>query len=73
MNAAETVAKLRLIRSENIGPVTYRQLLMRFGNAVAAVDALPDLARRGGRNLRIATSAEAQAEIDAVNSFGGQL
>ena len=37
MSAAETVAKLRLIRSENIGPVTYRQLVMRFGNAVAAV------------------------------------
>ncbi|MGL4541056.1 MAG: DNA-processing protein DprA, partial [Polymorphobacter sp.] len=76
MNAAgdaETVAKLRLIRSENIGPVTYRQLLLRFGSAVAAVAALPDLARRGGRNLRIATAAEAEAEIAAVSGFSGQL
>jgi DNA processing protein len=73
MSAAETVAKLRLIRSENIGPVTYRQLVMRFGNAVAAVDALPDLARRGGRNFRIATIDEAEAEIAAITGFGGQL
>ena len=69
----EDVAKLRLIRSENIGPVTYRQLLQRFGSAVATIYALPDLARRGGRNLRIATAAEADAEIAAVMAFGGQL
>ncbi len=71
--SADAVAKLRLIRSENIGPVTYRQLLQRFGSAVAAVDALPDLARRGGRTLRIATTAEAEAEIAAVHGFGGQM
>jgi len=73
VNDSESVAKLRLIRSENVGPVTYRQLLQRFGSAVAAIDALPDLARRGGRNLRIASAAEVEDEIAAVTGFGGQL
>ena len=45
---ADQIARLRLIRSENIGPVTYFQLLARFGSAQAALDAIPDLAARGG-------------------------
>ena len=40
--------QLRLIRSPNIGPVSYRQLMARFGSARAALDSLPDLVRRGG-------------------------
>src|SRR3546814_3294695 len=45
---AAHVARLRLLRTPRIGPVTYRQLIARFGDAAAALDALPDLARRGG-------------------------
>ena len=41
-------ARLQLIRSPRIGPVTYRQLIARFGDAQAALDALPQLALRGG-------------------------
>ncbi len=39
---------LRLIRSENVGPRTFRTLLNHFGGARAAIEALPDMARRGG-------------------------
>ena len=48
----DQVARLRLIRSDNIGPVTYFQLLARFGSASAALDAIPDLAARGGGRVR---------------------
>jgi DNA processing protein len=41
--------RLRLIRSENVGPITFRRLVCRFGSASAALGALPELARRGGR------------------------
>ena len=44
---------LRLIRSESIGPRSFRSLMNRFGGAAAALDALPDLARQAGRNIRI--------------------
>ena len=46
-------AWLRLIRSENVGPVTFRQLVNHFGSAAAALEALPELARRGGARAQI--------------------
>ena len=67
--------RLRLIRSEGVGPVTFFQLLSRFGNATAAIEALPDLARRGGRASppRIRSAAEAEAEIEGVSRLGARL
>ena len=41
-------ARIQLLRSPNIGPVSFAQLLRRFGSAQAAIEALPDLASRGG-------------------------
>jgi DNA processing protein len=66
---------LRLARSENVGPITYRQLLRRFGTPRRALDALPDLARRGGasRPITIATAADAQREMAAINALGARL
>ncbi|MEM8694457.1 MAG: DNA-processing protein DprA [Pseudomonadota bacterium] len=64
-------AKLRLARSRNIGPVTYRQLLARFGTAEAALDAIPDLARRGGgRAPTLADPGAIEAEMAAVDRLG---
>ena len=50
----EAFARIRLLRSPNIGPVSYRQLLVRFGNAVSALEALPELSARGGRRYEAA-------------------
>ena len=44
----DRLARLTLIRTPTVGPVTYRQLLARYGSAAAALEAIPDLARRGG-------------------------
>jgi DNA processing protein len=54
---------LRLIRSENVGPVVFRQLLERYGDPAAALQALPELARRAGgkRRIRLCSPAEAEA------------
>jgi DNA processing protein len=49
LTSTERLDWLRLIRSENVGPVTFRHLIRRFGSAAAALAALPDLAKRGGR------------------------
>ncbi len=48
MADSATAAVLRLIRTPGVGPVTYRQLIARFGDADAAITALPMLAARGG-------------------------
>ena len=66
---------LRLIRSENVGPATFRALVNEFGGAEAAIAALPLLSRRGGRahDIRLCTEAEAEAEFAAAESLGADL
>ena len=48
LTEAERIDRLRLIRSDNVGPRTFRSLLQHFGDARTALERLPDLARRGG-------------------------
>jgi DNA processing protein len=66
---------LRLSRSENVGPVTFDQLIRRYGDASKALDALPDLSRRGGRatSLRIPSISEADREIAVGEALGARL
>jgi DNA processing protein len=62
---------LRLIRSESIGPRTFRALVNKYGGAAAALAALPDLARQGGRrSLKVTTRAEAEKELVAATRMG---
>lgn len=65
--------QLRLIRSPNIGPVSYRQLMARFGSARAALDALPDLVRRGGgKYVVLANEAAIAREVQFVQAQGAR-
>lgn len=66
---------LRLIRTENVGPVTFRQLLRRYGTAAAAIGALPELARRGGlgRAIAVPSRADAARELEATAAAGARL
>lgn len=74
LSEAERLDWLRLYRSENVGPVTFALLMRRFGSARAALDALPDLARRGGRKrIQVMTKAAAEAEWDATQKSGARL
>ncbi len=67
----ERFDRLRLIRSSRIGPISYRQLIARFKSATAALDALPDLARRGGgKAIKIADKAAVEREIAATEKLG---
>lgn len=68
----EAFARIRLLRSPNVGPVSYFQLLRRFGAAVAALEALPDLAARGGGRYRAAPADRIEAEIAAVRKSGAR-
>jgi DNA processing protein len=71
MAEAARVARLRLLRTPRIGPVTYRQLVARFGDAEAALAALPDLARRGGGGGPVIPDARAiEREIARVEKLG---
>ena len=71
--AEDRIDRLRLIRSEKIGPITYYHLLARFGSAAAAIAAIPDLAARGGGQApRLATRAAAEREIEQVARLGAR-
>ena len=63
---------LRLIRSQNVGPRTFRALINHFGGARAALEALPALARRGGSGgaPKIYSRAEAERELEAAERLG---
>jgi DNA processing protein len=63
---------LRLIRSENVGPRTFRALVTNCGGVAAALKALPELARRGGakRPIRIASVEEVEKELIAARRLG---
>ena len=75
LSEAERIDWLQLIRSENVGPITFSHLLTRFGSARAALEALPDLARRGGRAkpIKIAPRATAERELAALAKLGARL
>ncbi|PKP95470.1 MAG: DNA-protecting protein DprA [Alphaproteobacteria bacterium HGW-Alphaproteobacteria-14] len=66
LSQSEAFARIRLLRSPNIGPVSYRQLLARFGSAAAALNALPDLASRGKGPYRPAAADGIESEVAAV-------
>ncbi|MEL1250040.1 DNA-processing protein DprA [Aurantiacibacter gilvus] len=65
----EAFARIRLLRSANIGPVSYFQLLRRFGTAQAAIEALPDLAARGAkRNYQPTARERIEREVEATRA-----
>jgi DNA processing protein len=72
---AERLDRLRLIRSDNVGPRTFRSLLDHFGSAREALAALPELAQRGGaaRQIRICSEKDAAAELEASARHGISL
>ena len=64
---------LRLIRTEGVGPVTFRQLLSRTGSAEAAIAELPRLAKRVGVGAAVPSIGAAEDEIAALHKLGGRL
>jgi DNA processing protein len=75
LSDAQRIEWLRLIRSDNVGPRTFRSLINHFGSARAALERLPELARRGGaaRPSRICSEDDARREIAASARIGVTL
>jgi DNA processing protein len=65
---------LRLSRTENVGPVTFHNLIARFGSASAALAGIPDMARRGGgKTFVLPDAGDAEREIAALAKIGGRM
>jgi DNA processing protein len=72
---ADAIDRLRLARTEGVGPVAYRRLLARYGSATAALDALPGLARAGGRPSPQALPSpdDAMRELRGLARLGARM
>lgn len=71
----ERIDRLRLIRTESIGPVTFYRLMARFGSATRVLEALPHMAARGGKAkpLAVISADAAIQEIETLEKFGGRM
>jgi DNA processing protein len=70
---ADTLALLRLTRTEGIGPLTWRRLLAQYGTAAAALAALPGHASRRGAPFTPFPAAAAEAELEKLDAMGGRF
>ncbi|NCC21550.1 MAG: DNA-protecting protein DprA [Alphaproteobacteria bacterium] len=66
---------LRLIRTESVGPLTFYRLVERFGSASRALEALPELAKKGGRAKPLipCPAARAEKELETLTRYGARL
>ena len=71
---SERRAWLRLARTEHVGPVTFHNLMARFGSASAALEEVPRLARRGGgKSFVLPDEKDIESELDKLSALGGRL
>jgi len=70
---AERFARLRLARTDRVGPVAFAQLLQRFGTAIRALDALPDLVRKSGAASIPPPTEAVDRELAAGGRLGARL
>lgn len=72
---AQKIEWLRLLKSERVGPCTFRSLMNRFGGAAQALEALPELSRRGGAKapVRIYPQDRAERDFEAIKALGAHL
>lgn len=74
LQAQESLAWLRLSRSDQVGPATFRRLIATFGTAQAAIAALPELSQRGrGKPISLFPAEAAARELDRLTTMGGRL
>ena len=75
LSDSEKLSWLRLARTENVGPITFYKLVEKYGSADAALDALPELAKRGGRKkpLKASVLSYVEREYEALQKMGGDI
>ena len=75
LSDTERLSQLRLIRSENVGPVTFHELCRYFGSAAKALEALPELSRRGGakKPVHIISRQQVEQEWHHIQKGGARL
>src|SRR5262245_53696200 len=71
--AGERLARIRLARTQRVGPVTFHEMLGHYGSAEAALEALPEMARTARLDTRAVPVAQIQREAAALAELGGRF
>jgi hypothetical protein len=75
LRGTNPVDALRLIRSEQVGPMTFFRLVKFCGSVEKALEMAPTISKRGGRAkpIKIASKADAEREYEALTKFGAEV
>ena len=75
LNDQQRLDWLRLIRTPNVGPLTFYRVMERFnGDAGAALEGLPELAAKAGRKkYSLYPISRAENELERLNRYGGRM
>jgi DNA processing protein len=75
LRGTDPIDALRLIRSEQVGPMTFFHLVKFCGSVKKAIEMAPDISRRGGRKkpIVITPKADAEREFEAITKFGARV
>ena len=75
LSESEKISWLRLFRTENVGPITFYRLVELYNTPEKALEALPELAKRGGRKKPLIAPSEADVmhEYEALKKMGGDI
>lgn len=75
LRGSDPIDALRLIRSEQVGPMTFFHLVKFCGSVRNALEMAPEISRRGGRKkpITLTSRADAEREYAAITKFGAKL
>jgi DNA processing protein len=74
LDRAAKLAWLRLARTPQVGPVTFANLIARFGTAERALEEIPHLAQRGGaKSFVLPPKEDIARELDLLEAIGGRM
>ncbi len=75
LRGTNPVDALRLIRSEQVGPMTFFRLVKFCGSVEKAIEMAPSISKRGGRAkpIKITAKADAEREYEALTKFGAEV
>lgn len=69
----EKLEWLRLIRTENVGPVNFQTMIELYGTPKKALEAIPHLSQKGGEQIKPCSEAAVLKEIESLKAIGAQV
>ncbi|MDR1561204.1 MAG: DNA-processing protein DprA [Holosporaceae bacterium] len=73
LSKEEKFARLKIARSESIGPSTFWNLINTYGSGERALRAIPKLSQNSSKNIALCSDEQINEEIQAMKSIGARF